>query len=193
MYCPRCGTTLADTTTSCSNCQLELTKSTPTGPYNPIIDTGFTSGALLLMLFPLVGLLARTSIPDSMIINYGGLALAALGPIAGLGAIFLSSGADSLRARDNRPATRGKISTAKKLTLVGWLVGTPLMVVVVGLAFLKFATGAPHVDKAEAEAMMTGEKDAVAGEDGAPEAVKPAAEGGEEAAEEGGKGAEEKE
>ena len=77
MYCPKCGATVNENSTSCGNCQLQLSKGTPFAPYNPMTDNHFFGAISLLTLFPLLGFLLPIAV-DSGLVRMLGLAIGML-------------------------------------------------------------------------------------------------------------------
>ena len=150
MYCPQCGSSQSDSASNCSNCKLALNKSTPTAPYFERVESNFHSAAILIFLFPLVGLLARTQI-DNGIVQIGGIVIAIVCPLIGIGNMVVSAAADTARADNNLPAANAKAQLAGKLKMGGYAFGFPILLIMVGFAFVTNFLGSGGHGGGEAE------------------------------------------
>jgi hypothetical protein len=149
MYCPKCGATVNENSTSCGNCQLQLSKGTPFAPYNPMTDNHFFGAISLLTLFPLLGFLLPIAV-DNGLVRILGLAIGVLCPIIGVAGILMSTNADKSHRVDNEPASRKAAKTANMIGTAGWAVGLPVATLAIGMAFWNFlsvAEGGGHKKK----------------------------------------------
>jgi len=143
----------------------------------PSVDNKFTGAAMLICLFPLVGLLARTQIESDVVVygalsrsilNFGGMAIAVLCPLIGIGALVISTGVDSSRRKDNLPNAAGKSKLAGKMTLAGYVVGFPILAAILFVAFFGFLKGGAEHTKVDRDAAKEGAAEEAAEGEAAP-------------------------
>ena len=162
MFCPECGQSVSDTASSCPNCTLNLARNEPFSPYIPPMDSGYMWAISLLLVPSLILLLKAISMATKIVIQEGGqftwefrwefmepLQWGMLGamvvPITiGLVATLAATKVDKARNHDDLPAARKSAKAARRMAMFGWVISAPIIIAVIGYAFVQMLTESPE-------------------------------------------------